>query len=162
MHVNITGLQRSCTRDPALLLYRDLTVCVAVPVWHRVTLVKLTMHQMTHLDPIGEAVDAGALPNLQRLILASCHSLERLPSSLYKMTSLEHLNISECNSLTSLPPLPPSIRSIDVRGSTRLDARSRVALTKLVGRGVEVAGLTVSGKHGGKKAKAKKATTKWK
>ena len=82
---------------------------VSVP---RVSLLKLNQNMFTHIDELGNALAAGALPNLRVLLLVSCIELERLPPSLGSLTNLEVLNVRGCYLLDAMPPLPTSLRML--------------------------------------------------
>ena len=85
----------------------------------RVTLLKLTCNHMTHLDALGAAIDAGALPALEVLVLAACGELRRLPSALDKLRNLHTLILSDCKALERLPALSglPALQLLDIQGT---------------------------------------------
>jgi len=82
----------------------------------RVTLLKLTLSNMTHLDALGDALAAGALPAMRTVVLANCTKLQRLPPALARLPHLEVLVLSACFALRELPDLSAaaSLRHLDV------------------------------------------------
>ncbi|CAN1147742.1 Disease resistance protein RUN1 [Linum perenne] len=49
------------------------------------------------------------LSHLGCLVLANCKSLDSIPASIHKLAKLTELNVVGCDSLVSLPQLPPSL-----------------------------------------------------
>ncbi|CAN0928127.1 Disease resistance-like protein DSC1 [Linum grandiflorum] len=62
------------------------------------------------------------LRELYHINLRFCKSLETMPSSIYKLSNLLKLTVSRCESIRSLPELPPNLVKLDVNGCKSLQA----------------------------------------
>ncbi|KAF8039380.1 hypothetical protein BT93_B1802 [Corymbia citriodora subsp. variegata] len=60
---------------------------------------------------IGEG-DMELLDNLKTIKLSNCINLEKLPSNMHTLSSLEALTIQDCPKLVSFPDIPKSVKSL--------------------------------------------------
>ena len=87
-----------------------------------VKMLKLTFGQMESIDAIGEAIEGGALPALEVLVLAMCKQLTHLPESIGRLANLRVLVLSDCVQLLPRSSLPRSLgrlkrlKELDLRG----------------------------------------------
>ena len=96
-------------------------VVLGTPVTDLAPLCSLVQLEEIDLCDNTALIDAGplgALPHLNRVDLAGCRKLERLPARW--LASLEFLELTGCESLQSLDGLPESLTGLDLRGCSSL------------------------------------------
>lgn len=77
----------------------------------------ITPDKQSEIKSLSNKMGLQNLSNLERLEIADCPQLEKLPQSFHKLASLKELRIWRCPSLASFPPtgLPPLITGLEIK-----------------------------------------------
>lgn len=85
----------------------------------KLQLIKLSCSKITSLEALDRPIERGAIASVQTLVLAANYLLERLPSSIGKLSRLDTLVLVDCSALRSWPDsmaeLANSLRNVDIR-----------------------------------------------